>query len=148
MESTGPWHGKKLIWALEAQERHGRPSCSECNDRLREQRGCRRPGENWPEARVYRFTSPLLNEDEDEADSMLRECPVGHVLREAPHVYDVLGLYRYAEHEGLRIQKQPRWLQTALRVVDSEKERLRKMSESDKQLKGDAAYAGRVAKGL
>jgi hypothetical protein len=132
------------VWALESAERHGRPTCTECTDKLRKKRGCKKPGFDVEGESAFRFSSPLLNESGNE---ILRECPTGAVMRDAPWVYDVLGLYAYAEHGGFEIQRQPRWVQSALQVIGSEKERLRRLAESEKQGKGDAAYARRLVKG-
>ncbi len=67
-------------------QRHGNPTCSECTDRLQRMRGCKKPGYDFPrQLGPVRITSPMFV-----GDAPLEECPVGYLLREAPHTYDVL----------------------------------------------------------
>lgn len=92
---------------------------------------------------MFRFTSPLLS---DEGRS-LRECPVGAVLREAPHVYDVLAVYANSKNSGLEITGWPLWVRRALSVVEHEANRLRDMADKERQAHRDAQYGHRLVRG-
>lgn len=69
---------------------------------------------------------------------------MGAILRESPHTYDILAVWRYSEHAGMSIQSQPRFLLDAFRIIDSEKERLRDIAASEAVAKRDADYARRA----
>jgi hypothetical protein len=103
---------------------------------LRAERGCKKPGYNYEERRVFPFTSPMLAPE----DRVLRECPVGRVLREAPHAYELIIAHSYSENTGLEILNYPRYLRQAFGVIGSEKERLRELSDKDRQAKADGKY--------
>lgn len=97
----------------------------------------------------FRFTSPLLYERErvEEAPgkyTVLHECPVGYVQREAPHIYRAIAAHSYAENGSLNPLESPGWLQQAIGVVGSEKERLRRMADEERKSKGDANYGQRA----
>lgn len=131
-----------MIWALEAAERYERPSCSECSDRLKKQRGCKKPGMDIEGQMLFRSTSPLLlkNEKPDE----LRECPVGFVLRECPQVYDAITAHAYSENGCFNPLESPPWVQEMVRVVGSERARHRDNERSRVQGQRDAAIGQRV----
>ena len=95
---------------------------------------------------VWRFTAPILYEMDDGSE-MLRECPVGAVLREAPHVYDAIRASSYAESGGLEIMRQSRCLQDAVVLASSEKERLRELKRADEQSARDAKHGAAVLRG-
>ena len=140
-----PTHGgrnKKLIWALESYERHGRPSCSECGDRLRKQRGCAKPGmEKVEGSSCFRFTSPWLKDGDPmspegplrDGDRLLRECPLSVVLRNAPHVFSAIPLHGMVYESGSVdwFNLSP-WAQSAVRVIGSERSRLRELERREK----------------
>jgi hypothetical protein len=142
------YHGgrdKKLVYALETYSQFGRISCSECNDRLRKKRNCRRPGEqDMQQDAIFRFTSPLLYERNA---GVLRECPVGYVLRNAPHVNRAVNAQSYAENGALNPLDCPTWLQQAMTVVSSERTRLREMKDTGASGKSDSNYGQRVLRG-
>lgn len=91
---------------------------------------------------MFFSTSPYLLHKGKPAE--LRECPVGAVLRESPHVYDVIGAYGTGEHIGPSILQEPLWLQHAFRVVGSERNRLMDLERTNDKAKHDAAYGARV----
>lgn len=134
MESDAGGRLKKIAWAVEAEENEalGRPRCESCSDRLREKRGCFRPGYSVPGKSRFRFTSPLLLDadgNEVEADMLLAECPRGRVLREAPHVYDAIGAYGLVEAgPSLDVLYLPLWLQQAFSYIGGEKARMRELN--------------------
>ena len=76
----------------------------------------------------------------------MHECPVGRILREAPHVFEAIMAYRYADGAGLEVLSFPRYLQSAFNVIASERERLRIMAEKDRESKADASHAASVLK--
>jgi len=107
------------------------------------ERGCHKPGYSYPARRMYYFTSPMLAE----ADRTLRECPVGAILRDAPHTLDVIRSSRYADGAGLEFLRAPRYFQHAVGVINSERERLADMREKAESAKRDAQHGARVLRG-
>lgn len=93
---------------------------------------------------VWRSTSPMLAEMDA---AMLHECPVGMILREGPHVYDLARAGGLAEQSGIEVLGQPRYLQDALMLVAAERSRLRELADLDRQAKNDARHGARVLKG-
>lgn len=91
---------------------------------------------------AWRFTSPRLKDDE----RILRECPVGAVLREAPYVYDAIAAESHAEAGAFDPSMKPTYLQDAIRVVSAERGRLWDIRREREKSKGDAAYGARVLK--
>ena len=145
MEPHGRQRPKKLIWAVEAVSGDSRLSCDECNERLRRERGCKRPDlEPMQGQRVYHASSPLLV---DGPHWRLSECPVGMLAREAPWVWDVLAAQHYAEHAGFEALQQSRFLQDAMRLVASERGRHMEERQKRDRSRSDAAHASRVLKG-
>lgn len=97
-----------------------------------------------PQSVVYRSSSPVLVGTDD---SMVYECPVGMLLREAPWVYDVLAAAAYSESAGFEVLRQSAFLQSGIRLVQSEKSRHREARQQQQQGKRDAQYARRRLKG-
>lgn len=131
---------------------HGRPSCSECNDKLRAQRGCRKPGYEVKGTMVWRFSSPMLVPAKPVRPpavdpSILYECPVGLILRETPSIYTAIELATHAENGAIDPTQQTAWAQSGMRVVASERARLRELRSKQQQSKGDAAYGARALRG-
>jgi hypothetical protein len=131
-----------VTWALEAAERFGRLSCSECTPALKLKRGCGRERSGIVGETVFRSTSPQLLVNGKPGE--LRECPVGRVLREAPYVYKALGAQACVENGSLNPLTAPTWLQEAMRVVAAERARLRELATPDRTGEADAAHARRV----
>jgi hypothetical protein len=102
---------------------------------------------------AHRFTSPLLYEMaesgglESSTYAILKECPIGKVLRETAWVYDAINAFSYAENGAFNPLDSPTWLQQAMSVVGSEKERCRRMKDEDQKTKRDCAYGKRVRGG-
>lgn len=94
---------------------------------------------------AFRFTSPMLHAREERekvepgTHTILCECPVGYVLRTTPWVYRAIGAHVHAENGALNPLESPGWLQQALSVIGSEKERLRRLNDSARQGKSDSA---------
>jgi hypothetical protein len=78
---------------------------------------------------------------------ILHECPIGKVQRESPYVLDAILVQGMADGQGFELLRQSRWLQQAFRVIGSERERHRLITERERQAKRDAAYGQRVLKG-
>lgn len=87
---------------------------------------------------MFRSSSPHLEKEHRE----LRECPVGSILRETPYIYSAIAASVYADNGSLNPLESPIWLQHAMRIVASERERLRELSNKDKATKSDSAAAG------
>jgi len=87
---------------------------------------------------AYRSTSPeLYNRDKRDGmpdkHTLLRTCPVGEVLREAPYVYDAISAQGYADAGALNPLTLPIWGQHAIRVVSSERSRLQRMADEQRK---------------
>ena len=132
-----------MIWALEAQERPERLSCSECSEGMKERYGCGRNSAGVVGQTVFRSTSLHLM-GPDKKPSELRECPVGIVLREAPYIYDAINSWQYVDSGALNPLVSPSWLREILRVVGSEKARLHELRDRPNQGAADAEYGRRV----
>lgn len=134
----------KLIWAVEVADGPVRLSCSECSESSKTQRGCHKPGECRDGSICFRTSSPMLHGTELD---IMRECPVGYLLREAPWAFDAVRAYVFAESAGFTVHQQSQWLQDAINIVSSEKERHRQLRQQSNQTKSDASYASRVLRG-
>jgi hypothetical protein len=96
---------------------------------------------------AFRSTSPHLQPKdgkEVEGRDIVRECPVGMVLRETPHVYDAVSAASNTESGAINPLEVPRWLQDSLRIVGSERGRLFDIKQQQRRSAGDAAYAARA----
>jgi hypothetical protein len=111
--------------------------------RLKSKRGCRKPGESFPPGDVFRYASPALQDE-----PMLRECPTGYILREAPWVYPLISLCVAAAENSshTEISASPRFFQQALQAYRSEAARIDALNR-DPGLSGDAAYGAGVLRG-
>ncbi len=106
------------------------------------QRGCNKPGYKHESNMAFRFTSPLLSEK----DQVARECPIGAVLRETPYVYEAVEVATFVEVGAVNPQRQTPWMTRALRVVMSERARLREERKRQREGAGDAAKGARILK--
>ena len=78
---------------------------------------------------------------------MLRECPVGFILRTTPHIYDMLELTSQSESTSMvELARSPRALQQAVRLVRSERNRLNELRQIERESKQAAAVGARVRK--
>jgi hypothetical protein len=100
---------------------------------MKTQRGCGKEGEM-----AFRFTSPALNK---EGPFILRECPLGYVLRAAPYLFDAISAQSLLESGAFDLLRSPMWLQRICRVIGSEKARLFDAKQKDQQTKRDAKIA-------
>ena len=89
------------------------------------------------------FTSPHL----EESDRILRECPIGAVLREAPHVYDAIRASNAVESGAMNPIDAPIYLQHALSVIISERDRLWRMRDDERKSKSDSSHGMKVRHG-
>lgn len=79
---------------------------------------------------------------------MLTECPVGKVLREAPHVYDLLDHLSHADNASPReMESHSRYYRHALRLYRSEISRLDELRRAGDKAASDAAYGARMLRG-
>lgn len=92
---------------------------------------------------AYRFTSPLLSD----ADQLLRECPVSVVLREAPHIYDLIPVHSYVDAGATDPLALSHWAQRGIRVVASERSRLLEMDLAEKRNARDSRVGLSVRRG-
>jgi hypothetical protein len=110
----------------------------ECNERLKIERGGNRTGENYGEGkRVFRSSSPLLDQN---GAGILRECPVGMIMREAPGLYELIGLESFVESGNLGPRDLSRPAQRVLGVASSERRRHQAMKTSVKKGFSDSAF--------
>ena len=92
----------------------------------------------------YVYTSPSL---QNENDRMLRECPVGFILRTTPHIYAMIDVASQSEHTSMmEYARSPRSLQQAVRVVRSEQNRLSDLRQVERESKQAASIGARVRK--
>lgn len=94
------------------------------------------------------YTSPALQPTKDHPElNMLRECPVGLILRDAPYLYDVISIASAAENVGpTEYARLPRYMQRAMTVVSAERSRLRELRDKQRQAERDAKYGARVVR--
>lgn len=133
--------------ALEARELYGRPNCNSCSPKLRRERGCFKPGHKELEGAgmestvAWRFSSPMIPEKE----AIIRECPVGRVMRESPDVYAAIELEAYGEVGAFDPLKLSPWMAAGVRTASNERGRLWQVKEdrrkAESQAKSDAAHA-------
>jgi hypothetical protein len=94
----------------------------------------------------WNFTSPIIPEPE----RLLRECPVGLILRETPDAYTALTYESWVESGAVDPTKQSPWMGLAIRVVSAERARVgrmrREQEASERKAKSDADYANRATK--
>lgn len=96
---------------------------------------------------VFTFTSPELAKMSDahglkgsDGYHMLQECPVGVILREAPHVYEAIAAHSYAETGAFNPLESPTYLRQAFGVISSEKSRLREMEMQARRGANDSKF--------
>jgi hypothetical protein len=89
---------------------------------------------------AYRFTSPRLKQE----DTILRECPVGKILSETPHLYEAINATAHVSGSGVAFLSSPMWFQQVASLVAYEKARLGEMANRDAQAKRDAERAKRA----
>lgn len=108
-------------------------------------RGCRKPGQARTQTGPpYVFSSPIL---QGAADRVLRECPTGKILRETPHVYDLIEVAAATERAGPgELVGLPMPVKHAARLYWSERSRHLEIRASRARATSDAAYATRVVR--
>jgi len=79
---------------------------------------------------VFRSTSPMLD---NTPEAMLRECPVGRVIRSGPHVYDALGAASHVENGAVDPYSLSAWAREAVTIVLSERARHRELRDREKR---------------
>ena len=110
-------------------------------------RGCRKPGMDYEMAggMPFVYTSPALQSDEDR---ILRECPVGRILRETPHVFEAIEASAYVDNAGPRDARHiPPYLHQVWRIVSSERQRLHELKMSEAKGRRDVDIGKRVRGG-
>lgn len=152
LESSFGRRRKKLIWAVEAEENESfdRPRCDTCSDRLRQKRGCHKPGFDVVGTSVFRSASPrFYSEDGKELEgASLKECPRSYVIRNAAHLFEAVAAFSFVEQApSLAILSQSKWLQEAFAVIGSEKNRLRDLKAKKSEAERHARYGARARAG-
>lgn len=109
-------------------------------------RGCKKPGFNLEQQGApFRYTSPALIEV---GEDVLTECPVGKILREAPHVYDLTDHLSHADKASPReMEGHSRYFRHALRLYRAELSRLDDLRRARDRAAGDAAIGARMLRG-
>lgn len=157
MERAHGRRSKKLIVALEDYHLLGRHSCSDCSDRQRQRIGCKKPGFSIEGSEGFRLESPYLHEREKRekaqpgTHTIIRECPLGYVLRSGNHVIPVISVASDVENGALSTLDLAPWAASAVKVVNSERARCRESArEKDKEQSGqrsDSRYAMNALRG-
>jgi len=83
---------------------------------------------------------------------VLKECPVGKVLREAPHIYDLIDHLSHAEHASpSEMQSHSRYFVHALRLFRAETSRLDELRMESRsgstEAHADAEFGRQVLRG-
>ncbi len=95
--------------------------------------------------KAFPLTSPMLHE---RGDNILRECPTGYVLREAPWVYRAIAASGHVENGAVDPYKLSSWAREAMTVVGSERTRLRAIEDENRSLDRDRVQGRRVLKAV
>jgi len=96
---------------------------------------------NFEPHQAFQLSSPMLRE---RGDTVLRECPTGYVLRNAPYVYRAINAQNHAEAGALNPMDLSCWARDAMSVVASERARLMDAEREHKRQQADAAHANAV----
>lgn len=91
----------------------------------------------------FAFTSPMLQGDDDR---VLRECPTGYLLREAPFIYDLLDALSVSENARPG-DVLPRYYIQAARLKGAELDRIREIKNDRTRGTNDSAYGAKVLQG-
>lgn len=79
---------------------------------------------------------------------MVRECPVGYLLREAPYIYEVMSYLSLGENlSPLELGKMPRYFAQMLRVYQNEMARMRKLRRIQDEARRHAHIATGAVRG-
>ena len=93
--------------------------------------------------KAFTLTSPMMHEA---GESILRECPTGYVLRNAPHVYRATTVAAHVENGAVNPYTLSHWARETMMVVSSEKARLRAIEDENRQLARDSVQGRRSLK--
>lgn len=93
----------------------------------------------------FRFSSPSLLEDGEPL--VIKECPVGLVIREAPYVFQAIRIANYVENGAVNPLELSPWTQQAIAIVSSERARLREETKDGDQAVRDSEYRLRMNRG-
>jgi hypothetical protein len=145
LEFGDGYRRKKLIRAIESHRMHDRPTCSECSEKLQSRRGCKKPGFDYEQTgNPYVYSSPRLQDPEDR---IMYECPTGYILREAPHVYDVLTACALVENASpVDLSMIPSYVLELAKVYGSEQARMMDNDHKQMQAKSDAAHGQAIVR--
>jgi hypothetical protein len=91
---------------------------------------------------AWRFSSPWLERHDKDA-LVLRECPVGYTLREHPWLYEAISYATHIENGAMDPTRCSAYLSSAVRVIMSERSRLRDERERKRQAEQDSKIAAR-----
>jgi len=98
---------------------------------------------------AFRSTSPRLYDAEKGSEpgrfTVLRECPIGVVLRESPHVYDALTAYSHVENGAVDPYSLSPWANQAFGVIGAERARMHDAQMRETQRKRDVSASRGVA---
>lgn len=83
-----------------------------------------------------------------DGEHVLTECPVGMILRETPHIYELIDYLASFEHATpSEVERSSRYTLQAWRLYRSEQSRLQELRRHNKEVTGDAQYGSRVLRG-
>ncbi len=89
------------------------------------------------------FSAPVLQAVE--SDRVLKECPTGFMMREAPWVFDAIDRAACYEQMGpTEFGRLSQFMQHAIRIYSSERARLIDLKARQEQARSDAKYASRM----
>jgi hypothetical protein len=94
---------------------------------------------------AFRFSSVQLLEKGKPL--VMRECPVGMIIREAPYVYDAIRMQTHMENGALSPLDLSPWARSAASVVSSERARLREKPRKRDAVNSASDYGQQVRSG-
>lgn len=95
--------------------------------------------------KAFRFTSALMVEL---GTDVLRECPTGYVLRNAPYIYRAIAAASHVENGAVDPYTLSHWAREAIGVVGSERARLREIENENRELNRDRVAGRRTLKAV
>lgn len=94
---------------------------------------------------MWRYTSPELN---GSGVDILYECPVGLILREGPQIYDAIEVANLSENmTPTEMRRLPVYMTGVMRLVASERSRLRDIKDRQEIAKRNSEYGMRRRNG-
>lgn len=92
---------------------------------------------------AFRFSSPFLGEIKED---IMKECPIGYILRTTPHIFSVISLSGHLENGSINLFDLSGWAREAVSVVFSEKGRMMEIERDQMEMNKDKVVGRRSLK--